>query len=160
MSVFTIGLFKNIIIKTYCWQQTADTLPCTFPSDTLHQQTHKHMSCQSHRLRKAVLSVVHLVLQTPEKGQRVEDKTNHSVSHYGCTSHQVCLLVCYLLLTLLINLSVTTSQVAEMCIPVTFFHNLFLFPPACSPVSLLTCPPSLLSQPATMRCADSSSLYL
>lgn len=36
-----------------------------------------------------------------------------------------------------------------------FYPVAFVFHPG-----LLTCPPSLLSQPATMRWADSSSLYL
>lgn len=69
----------NFVKKlAYCWRQTSGTPPCSFPCDTQHQQNHKHRSCQSHQLQKAVLSGVRSVLQTPGGGN-----TDCSVKRYG-----------------------------------------------------------------------------
>lgn len=76
-SVFSFTIRQSISVKqTYCWQQTAGTPLCSFPCDTQHRQTHKHMSCQSLQLQKAVLSRDHSGLQTPGAGQRAQDKTD------------------------------------------------------------------------------------
>lgn len=61
--------FKSTLLVTHCWQQTVGSPLCSWPSGTLHQQTHRRRRFRSPRPQRVVWTTGHSGSRTPGRDQ-------------------------------------------------------------------------------------------